>query len=934
MTNKKDCCNRNDGSEGISISRRELLAGIGGTSALMAMGLPVMAGPFGADKAAGEGPIPLDKKLASDWIAALYARGKPTIYTGWPQLQYIGMPIGGIGTGTVYMGGDGKLWCWDIFNEHHQGVVPYRPGFRDPGLKSNAGGQLSPTSGLNYVSPPAQESPWHFDQGFALLVGAGERPAVHMLDQTGFKEIEFKGQYPVAEVAYRDPDVPVTVDLEAFSPFIPLDTDRSSYPATILRYRVTNHSSTAQTVALDGWIGNPALMNTSKHRGDARRVNRTLDFEQGVGVHTFSESLDNNRSLPDYEDADTLPDFGSLCLLCLDSKAFRTAREYQVGVSVDPIDEYSPNLFAPEIAGISSSIELQPGDSHEFTYILAWHFPNARIETNVWSTEKPVATVSTERRWYAGRFADARAVALDVVNNLEELTRLTRLWRNTWYDSSLPHWLLERSLIPVNALQTNTAYRFENGRFWAWEGVGCCAGTCTHVWHYAQSVGRLFPDLERDLRERTDYGIGFQDDDGAIHFRGEFNDGPATDGQAGVILRTYREHQMSTDDAFLQRVWPKARKALEFLIAQDARDGAPDGIPVGEQHNTLDAEWFGKIPVLASLYMAALRAGEEMAGVVGDTDFAEHCRAIHAKGQASILELFDARIGFFIQEEDPEHLDAIGVGKGCYIDQVMGQWWAYQLGLGRIYDGKSMRRALSSLWDHNFCPDVGLFRDSIDNPKLRGRPYALAGDAGLVMCTWPAGGKRDDWEKHWQYGYFNECMTGFEYEVAGHMIWESDQQPDLLEKGLAITRAIHDRYHASMRNPFNEVECSDHYARAMASYGVFLACSGFEYDGPKGHLGFKPRLTDQGRFKAAFTSAQGWGSYQQNQDSLELTATLSLHYGQLQLSTFATRFDGEITQATINGEPASVETNADGVLLTLPEPMTLKAGDELQIRIA
>ncbi len=536
-------------------------------------------------------------------------------------------------------------------------------------------------------------------------------------------------------------------------------------------------------------------------------------------------------------------------------------------------------LGGNQIGGVEAVCELKPGESKTFTFVMSWHFPNTPINGRT--------------RWYASNFDDADAVAVEVLRDLESLTSQTRLWRDVWYAGTLPHWLLERTLLTVDALQTNTCYRFEDGQFWAWEGVGCCAGTCTHVWHYAQTVARLFPDLERDLRERTDFGLGFRESDGFIDFRGGQAKRDATDGQAGVILRTYREHEMSGNDEFLKRVWPKCKKAIEFLISQDARDGSPDGIPVGKQHNTLDADWYGKVPVLASLYLAALRAGEEMARTVGDQVAAERYRNIYEKGVKNIIQLFKEDFGYFVQEEDVNHLDAIGIGNGCYIDQVMGQWWAFNLGLGRLYDGAAIRSALNRLWDYNFCPDIGQLRESIANPSLRGRPYAIAGDAGLVMCTWPKGGRRDDWERHWQYGYFNECMTGFEYEAAGHMVWESKWDAGLLEKGLAITRAVHDRYHASLRNPFNEIECSDHYARAMASYGVFLAACGFEYDGTKGHLSFAPRLSPE-NFSAAFTAAEGWGTIEQKCEPEQQTQRIDVRWGQVELETLTFELENDL----------------------------------------
>ena len=124
-------------------------------------------------------------------------------------------------------------------------------------------------------------------------------------------------------------------------------------------------------------------------------------------------------------------------------------------------------------------------------------------------------------------------------------------------------------------------------------------------------------------------------------------------------------------------------------------------------------------------------------------------------------------------------------------------------------------------------------------------------------------------------------MTGFEYQVAGHMIWEG-----MAQEGLAVTRAIHDRYHASRRNPWNEVECGDHYARAMAGYGVFLAACGYAYHGPKGYLAFAPRMSPED-FRAAFTTAEGWGTFHQKRDRRSQQETINVRWGRLRVRTLA-----------------------------------------------
>jgi non-lysosomal glucosylceramidase len=490
-------------------------------------------------------------------------------------------------------------------------------------------------------------------------------------------------------------------------------------------------------------------------------------------------------------------------------------------------------------------LSLAPGESRRVTFLLAWHFPNL----------SPLPGLGRRRPAYAARFDNAAAVARDTLARLDALRRATFAWTETWYDASLPRWLMDRSILTANTLQTSTCYLLDDGRFWAWEGIGCCPGTCNHVWHYAQSVARLFPQLERTLREVTDYGIALNPD-GGIRYRGDSSGNHiAIDGQAGVILRTWREHLCSPDDAFLRRVWPAAKQALEWLIRFDEndRDGL-DGLLDGNQPNTLDASWFGKVHCLCSLYLAALKAGQALAMEAGDAAFAARCGAIHAQGAHGIERLFNGE--FYVQIEDPAHRGAIGVGQGCYIDQVIGQWWATQTGLGRLYREAHIHSALHALWKYNFVPETGRFRRTF----ATGRFYALGDEAGLIMCSWPNGGLREDFMRHWQYGYFNECMTGFEYQAAGHMIMEGAPVRDtdgqlevaiedpmdprsLTLRGLAVGRAIHDRYAPARRNPYNEIECSDHYARAAAGFSLFTAATGFDYHGPKGELGFAPKLT-------------------------------------------------------------------------------------------
>lgn len=1058
---RQPCCG-NEGAPAAhccgEVSRRDFIAATAAGAAGIALSrsvLPVIAGPFETSEYLKI--IPTDKKLDPAWLASLTARGEPTVVTDPEALKHIGMPIGGLCTGTLYLGGDGRLWLWDIFNHVVEGIVPRQVQYK---------GQSVPTrNGANYISPAAPQSP--IDQGFALRVDGRTRP----LDGTGFAQISFEGQYPIGRVTYRDKDCPVSVELEAYSPFIPLNADDSSLPATIMSYTLTNDSDRPVTAEIGGWLENAValyhrdqVLGVRKNRivrgrglaqlvcsaepvpgqapsprpeilfedfeksnyegwtatgtafGDApieaaqmpgyqgdvagkgKRVVNThntrqgedvragdqhvgtltskpftierkyINFLIGGGAHKGKTCLNllidgeavlsatgrnNNRMNPgsfnvakwqgqqarlqivDQESGgwgnigvdhivfsdeavesfvlEEVYDFGTMTLALLgDGDDVFGAAAAQGEQFEDASAKASKPLSEKLIGSLGRKVSLKPGEKETVTFVVTWHFPNLSV-----------AGMSDVGRYYAARFADARAVAEYVAAEFERLSTTTRLWRDTWYDSSLPYWFLDRTMANTTTLATSTCYRFKDGRFWAWEGIGCCYGTCTHVWHYAQAVGRLFPEIERDHRERVDFGLAFHADGGIGH-RANLQQSahPAHDGQCGRILGAYREHQMTADPAFLKRLWPRIKKAVEYLIAHDANE---DGIIEGSQPNTLDAAWFGKISFLASLYLATLRAGQAMATEMGDTQFADRCRKIAERGSRSILSLYNGE--YFRQIEDPEHLDAIGIGNGCYIDQVFGQSWAFQVGLGRLFDEQKTRSALRALWKYNFVPDVGPFREEF----TRGRWYALAGDAGLLMCTWPKGGLREDFKKHWQYMYFNECMSGFEWQVAAHMIWEG-----MITEGMAVARAIHDRYAAALRNPYNEIECSDHYARAMASYGAFVAACGYEYHGPRGYLALAPKISPE-NFKAAFTAAEGWGSFSQKITPEKQTMRVQIAHGALRLNEFAFELaegcSADKITVTVGGAAATFRKKHKGrrVSVTFSRPAVLKPGVDLRI---
>ena len=401
-------------------------------------------------------------------------------------------------------------------------------------------------------------------------------------------------------------------------------------------------------------------------------------------------------------------------------------------------------------------------------------------------------------------------------------------------------------------------------------------------------------------------------------------------------MRTYREHTMSANDAFLKKNWPKIKKSIEYMIAHDKeKDGNADGILEGAQYNTLDRMWYGKITWISSMYNAALRAGEAMATEMGDKKFAKECDKIAQKGYENMTsQLFNGE--YFINILDPENPKNPNSNIGCHIDQVLGQSWAMQAGLPRVLPKKETKSALASIYKYNFWKDIGLYIDTsyIQNVRF----YALPGEAGTMMCTFPNGGAEiapgkieNEWEKL-VVGYFSECMTGFTYQAAAHMINEG-----LVDEGLEMIKAIHDRYNPLKRNPYNEVEYGNHYTRAMSSYGAFVAASGFTYHGPKGEIGFSPKINPE-NFKSAFIAAEGWGSFSQQRNRNSQTNTIDLAYGKLKIDNVELALeDGmKVNSVVVNIGTEKIDVNYTQNLNTISielENKTLEAGQKIEFTI-
>ena len=885
------------------------------SAAFMAARMPAVAGPF-APGETGNGKIPADKKLDPEWIKSLYKRGMVTTYLqSKNELQYIGMPVGGINCGTVYLRGDGRLWLWDIFNKNQEGIASKEVATDSAVLGSKR--KILPRDGSAYIAPAKDIYP--LEQGFAIKIVWDGKTVIRKFEAKDavagvWKEIAFEATYPVATIRYIDDTLPVEISLQVYSPFIALDEQDSGLPATIFSFHVTNRSTTPVAISVLGWLENKAGIHSAK----ADSHERFTKSHSAKGFYAVEAGVRNKKTFT--TDIMKQPDYGSMCIASLNETA-KLNTDVSLQLSEDSFDQFAGNETVKAtdeklIGAVSIHHLLLPGKDIISNFAITWHFPHFSLKG-----------IDGEGRFYQNRFTSAGAVAQYIAQHFKKLSAQTKRWKNTWYDSTLPWWFLERTFSNISTLATTTCHRFGSGRFYAWEGVGCCPGTCTHVWQYAQAVGRIFPALERDTRERVDLGLAFAEDTGMIWYRGEAAKQPAIDGQAGTVLRIYREHQMSANDQFLRRNWTKIKKAVQFVINQDKNN---DGMEDTPMENTLDAVWEGEIAWIVGLCIAAVKAGEKMADEMHDIPFSQVCRAYVEQGRKNMEDkLFNGEY-FIHRPNGQEGKKNIGSYNTCHIDQVYGQSWAFQAGLGRILDEAKTKTALTSLWKYNFTPDVGPYIKE----HTGGRPYALTGEGGMIMNTNPKNDSNPYGEnKAWQLGYFNECMSGFEHQVASHLMAEG-----MTDEALVLTRMIHDRYHAFKRNPFNEIECSDHYARAMASYGTFITACGFEYHGPKGFIRFAPKW-DKENFKAPFVTAGGWGSYTQQIKNGKQVHRMDIKYGALRLQQISLPLTNrQVIKAIVikmgtKKIPFTLRQDENDILLGFARPISIRTNQTLTISI-
>lgn len=780
----------------------------------------------------------------------------------------IAFPLGGIGTGSISLGGRGQLRDWEIFNRPDKGNSP---DYCFPAIwVQPQGGKAVSRILESRIMPPYEGSS-----------GLGAR------NVPGFPRLQgatFRGAFPFAWIDFDDDKLPVRVSLEAFNPLVPLDVEASGLPLAVLRYSIKNPQKAPAKVGVAFSLQNPV-------GSEGRQA--VFREETGVcGLFMDNPFLPSSASLKGSVALCVLgPSSGSVSYL----RGWRRAQWWDGALRFwdDFTDDGALDSNAPAVMPVGSLAVNQTvpaGGDVQVTFLIAWHFPNRTPERCGWRAvegkEKEVVG-----NYYAERFKDAWDVSLYASRGLPSLESRSRQFFEELRSSTLPPVVLDAALSNLSTLVTNTVFRTSDGEFHGFEGcndhAGCCHGSCTHVWNYEQATAFVFPSFARSLRESEFLRNTMEN--GLMGFRSYLPDGEkvwdraATDGQMGCLMKLYREWQLSGDTDWLRRLWPHARRALEFAWIANGWDGDRDGVMEGAQHNTYDVEFYGPNPLSGIWYLGALRAGEEMARAVGDGEAASEYRRLCENGRKWVDEnLFNGE--YYIQKVMPRPADEIAeglkagmgaldtltpdyqMGDACLTDQLLGQFMAHVAGLGYLVDEEHVRKSLQSIFRYNFKPDLR-------NHECVQRTYALNDEAGVLMASY-RGGQRPAIP----FPYYAEVWTGVEYQFAAHLIYEG-----MLKEALTVVESARLRHDGERRNPWNEPECGHHYARAMSSWALLLALSGFHYSGVDRRLTLMPRM-QQAAFRALWSVPSAWGSFTRTLKARRQQVGVQVREGKLALA--------------------------------------------------
>jgi len=788
-----------------------------------------------------------------------------------------GVAVGGIGAGCAELRKDGRFYNWSIFNN--------QPMYTGPKLNFDEDSILffMVRYGLAGKEPKIKLLQINDSPDFA----SQDAPLYYFPWLSCIERTEYSARFPFVNMKFTDSEMPVEVEMEAFSPFIPHDVKDSSLPVQIIRIKVKSKVDKPVDVMLMGTLRNCVCYDVRDKLYTTKLIEKTdyklcemtctgVDATKGTfGTQSLSSlSADTTYYLgwehrhPCLEMAlreNKLPN--------RDETSKRTTHDRQTGQQIS-----LQRLFGT----MAVSRKLAPGESFVHTFINAWHFPN------LYTGARRNQAGQVVGHYYSNFFESAAQVGEYVIQEKDNLSRRTRRFVEDFYDSTAPDFVLDQINSQLNTFVTSS-WLIKDGTFGVQEGL-----TAKQAWgpvatmdvSYYGSIptSALFAELQRNMllahrKQQGENGAvvhglrkGFTGD-----VRGVAGAFDRLDLPGQYVTMVLREYSWSNDRKWLEEMWPSAKAAIEYVLKERDFDG--DGLPdmEGIMCSYDNLPMYGTASYIDSMWLAMMAQAATAARAIGDSDAEKKYSDILKKGTAKFEEkLWNGRYYRIWNDQGGKHG---GLDEGCFTDQIIGEWAMHLSGLGEIFDKEHKRQAFENILRMSFKPDFG-----------------------LRNCSWPGDKFWHDIPDDMWVDQLNTCWTGVELEFASLLIYEG-----LYEEGLKVIKSVDDRYRKAGLY-WDHQEFGGHYFRPMSAWAILNAMLGLGINA--GTYSFNPKVPDK-NLKLFFAFPAGTAHFIRKVSGSGETIAIEVHTGTFKVS--------KLVLSTLKKQPKAVKLTIAGKAVVMPK---------------
>ncbi len=675
-----------------------------------------------------------------------------------------GAPVGGFGAGTFSRSYRGDFSRWHV----KAGVHKYQTiAANQFAMYQKAEGDAEGVAQALLADHPkgGELGAWKWD----YPVGAGDYYAL----------------YPKSWFDYRWDKFPAHVVLEQFSPVLPGNYKESSYPVAVYRWHAENPTSRPVTVSVllswENMVG--AFRSYSHNLDDALYEGNFNRFVTSAAAPVSGAPamkgivFDRKRSGDVRDEWD-----GQLTIATVDAPG--TEITYQTtfipsgdGGAVWAAFSKDGRLASDDLSWVSSGeplagalavrFTLKPGEKRTVPMVIAW--------------DLPVVEFGSGRKWhrrytefYGTSGTNVWRIAGDALGSAAAWSDAIDAWQAPYVnDASKPLWYRGQLFNELYILA-------DGGSVWARpvDSTPEAAYTfgfleCFDYPYYAtldvrfygsMPLVKFWPDIDKQvLREFAetvpkevadkqlwiwksfqtkknefrlrkakgavphDLGVPTEDPFVQVNQFSWQNTNDWKDLNTKLVLMIYRDYVFTgrNDVAFLRETWPAVQEALDHLKQYD-HDG--DGLPENDGYpdQTYD-EWVvrGESAYCGGLFLAAVRAAEEIAHVLGEAPAADRYHALFNRSQASyVKKLWNG--SYFRYDTASEYRDDVQA------DQLAGQWYAHMTGLGDIVPRDMQRKALRKIYDTNVMKFAGGEIGAVNGLAADGSPVTTNSQVGEV----------------------------------------------------------------------------------------------------------------------------------------------------------------------------------------------------------